>query len=54
MKPLSAKVVPVSVERQNPLRLRPIPRRGRVSTKEPESLEPTTIFDPHYAVVLSL
>src|SRR5947208_16722341 len=53
MKPLSLKLVPVLVERQNPLKLRPMPLTGNVSTNEPESFAPTTTLDPHHAVPLS-
>src|SRR5881409_3265672 len=54
MKPLSLKPVPVLVERQNPLKLKPMPLTGSVSTNEPESFAPTTTLDPHHAVLLSL
>src|SRR3989442_8818109 len=54
MKPLSLKLVPVLVERQNPLKVKPMPLTGSVSTNEPESFAPTTTLDPHHAVLLSL
>src|SRR2546426_11837667 len=54
MKPLSLKLVPTLVERQNPLKLKPMPLTGSVSTNEPESFAPTTTLDPHHAVLLSL